>query len=105
MFEKHILTLVYISFTVNIMHLSSQCSGCFQGLSCGIRIEIINLLRDKKRLDVTDIAKHFEVTQPTISHHLIYLKKMGILKSSREGRKIYYSIHPKCELDDCSIFV
>jgi ArsR family transcriptional regulator, arsenate/arsenite/antimonite-responsive transcriptional repressor len=86
------------------MHLSSQCSECFLGLSCGVRLNIVNLLQKKKKLSVTEIAKHFKVTQPTISHHLIYLKEMGILRSRRVGRKIYYSIHPECGRDECSIF-
>ena len=86
------------------MHLSSQCSGCFSGLSCGVRLDIVSLLQKNKKMSVLEIAKHFKVTQPTISHHLIYLKEMGILRSRREGRKIYYSIHPKCGWDDCTIF-
>jgi DNA-binding transcriptional ArsR family regulator len=86
------------------MHLSSQCSGCFLGLSCGARLDIINLLQKKKKLSVSEIAKYFKITQPTISYHLIYLKKNGIIRSGREGRKIYYSIHPKCGWGDCILF-
>ena len=86
------------------MKLRSACSGCFAGLSCGVRIEILGLLQAGKRLSVMEIAKHFEVKQPTITHHLKYLEKAGILASKRQGRKIYYSISPKCGWETCEVF-
>lgn len=86
------------------MKLKSSCSGCYAGLSCGIRVDIINLLQKKKKISVTDITKHFKVTQPTISHHLQYLKESGIIKSKKEGRNVYYYINPKCG-SDCGVFI
>lgn len=83
----------------------SSCSGCFAGLSCNIRAEIVNLLQNKKRLSVMTIAKHFKVTQPTVTHHLHYLKTVGILSAKKEGRQIYYYINPKCGWDNCRIFI
>jgi len=85
------------------MDFDGSCSGCFAGLSCGIRIEIINLLKKKKELSVSEIAKHFKVTQPTITHHLQYLKESGILTSKKEGRMVYYSLNPQCK-KDCALF-
>lgn len=86
------------------MRLKPQCAGCFASLSCGIRVQIINLLEKNKQMSVMEIAKHFKLTQPTISHHLHYLKDMGILTSERKGRKIIYHIDPKCGIDNCEIF-
>ncbi len=86
------------------MKFETGCAGCFAGLSCGIRVEIINLLKEKDRMSVLEIAKHFKVTQPTITHHLKYLKQAGILNSKKEGRKVYYFISPKCGKEKCSIF-
>jgi len=87
------------------MKFKSGCSGCFAGLSCGVRIEIINLLRNKKRMSVMEIVKHFKITQPTITHHLQYLKTAGILSSNKKGRRVYYYINPKCGWDNCKVFV
>ena len=53
---------------------------------------------------IEEIAKYFKVTQPTISHHLLYLKEAGILKSRREGRNSNYYIDPKCGWDMCEVF-
>ncbi len=87
------------------MKLKSGCVGCFAGLSCNSRIEIINLLKEKGKLSVLQIAKHFEITQPTISHHLQYLEEAEILISEKVGRKVFYSIHPKCQKKNCQIFL
>lgn len=86
------------------MSLGSSCAGCFAGLSCSTRIEIVNLLEEKGTMSVLEIAKHFNVTQPTVTHHLQYLKESGILQSNKEGRKVYYFIHPKCHSKNCKIF-
>ena len=85
------------------MKFNSRCSGCFAGLSCETRVEIINLLQKKGNMQVTDIANNFQLRQPTISHHLKYLRDMGIVTSKRDGRKIYYYIHPKCA-GACRVF-
>lgn len=89
---------------LKIMKLHSSCSGCFAGLSCDTRIDIINLLQEKGPRSVLDIAKHFKVTQPTITHHLKYLKELEIVKSERKGRQIFYSVDSKCTDTDCEIF-
>lgn len=86
------------------MKLNSGCSGCFAGLSCAARIEIINLLKDKDEMSVLEIAKHFNISQPTITHHLQYLKEAGILNSKKAGKYVYYFINLKCSLKECEIF-
>jgi DNA-binding transcriptional ArsR family regulator len=86
------------------MKFQSQCAGCFAGLSCGQRIEILSLLQQNKKMSVMEIAKHFQISQPTITHHLQYLKTAGILSSKKEGKYVYYFIDPKCDLLNCNLF-
>ncbi len=88
------------------MKLSSACAGCFAGLSCGTRIEILNLLSEKDEMSVLEIAHHFQVTQPTITHHLKYLREVGLLSSHKEGTKVFYSLSQpdSCKNYDCEIF-
>ncbi len=86
------------------MKLTSACATCFAGLACQTRIGIISLLQEKKEMSVMEIAKHFEVTQPTITHHLKYLKDTGVLNSRKKGRKVYYFISEKCKKGECGIF-
>lgn len=87
-----------------MMKLDSGCAGCYAGMSCQTRIAIINLLEEQRELNVSAIAKQFEVTQPTITHHLKYLEEAGILQAVKRGRQVFYSIHPKCGKEICNIF-
>lgn len=98
------MTCVYIYPIVCYMKLQSGCSGCFAGLSCSTRIEIINFLQEKKKLSVSELAKHFQVSQPTITHHLQYLKEAGALDYQKVGRKVYYFLDPKCGFSECEVF-
>jgi len=86
------------------MKLKSGCVGCFAGLSCDARVGIINLLQTEGSLSVLEIAKHFNLTQPTITHHLKYLQKVKILSSKKQGRNIFYFLHQKCKDNICNIF-
>jgi ArsR family transcriptional regulator len=44
---------------------------------------------------VCDISEGFDVTQPTISHHLKVLKDAGLLTSERRASWVYYSVVPE----------
>jgi ArsR family transcriptional regulator, arsenate/arsenite/antimonite-responsive transcriptional repressor len=44
---------------------------------------------------VCDISADFDVTQPTISHHLKVLKDAGLLASERRASWVYYSVVPE----------
>lgn len=66
-------------------------SEMLKALGDPIRLEIVKLLVGKE-LCVCDIISSFQVSQPTISHHLKVLKYAGIVKDSREGKWIYYRL-------------
>jgi DNA-binding transcriptional ArsR family regulator len=55
-------------------------------------------------MPVMEIANHFKLTQPTISHHLQYLKGAGIVDSEKKGRRVYYFISRKCKEGRCGLF-
>ena len=44
---------------------------------------------------VCDISADFDVSQPTISHHLKVLKDAGLLASERRASWVYYSVIPE----------
>ena len=44
---------------------------------------------------VCDISGDFDVTQPTISHHLKVLRDAGLLASERRASWVYYSVVPE----------
>ena len=64
----------------------------FKALNDPTRREILELLK-KGDLTAGDIADRFDMTKPSISHHLDLLKQAGLVVSLREGQFIKYSIN------------
>ena len=55
------------------------------------RREILRLLRERD-LAAGDIASRFDMTAPTVSHHLSVLKDAGLVQAERNGRSVVYSV-------------
>lgn len=55
------------------------------------RLRILSALAITE-LCVTDISRVLELNQTTVSHQLRFLKNIGIVKSSRVGKVIFYSL-------------
>ncbi|MEW9700167.1 autorepressor SdpR family transcription factor [Paenibacillus sp. SI8] len=64
----------------------------FKALSDPTRRAIIKLLRDKDRT-AGEIAEHFQMTKPSISHHLNALKTAKLIVDERQGQNIMYSLN------------
>lgn len=62
----------------------------FTGVGDSMRLEIIFLLGEHERLNVGEIAAHFHLSRPAISHHLKVLKDARILKSQKSATEVYY---------------
>lgn len=63
----------------------------FKALSDPTRRKILELLQDKS-LSAGEIADYFQITKPSISHHLSILKNSGLIIDERQGQNIIYSI-------------
>jgi DNA-binding transcriptional ArsR family regulator len=64
----------------------------FKALNDSTRREILELLK-KKDLTAGEIADRFNISKPSISHHLDLLKQAGLVQSVKEGQYIYYSLN------------
>ena len=71
-----------------------------KALSDGTRLKIVEFLLDGEKC-VCEIFPHVKMTQSTVSFQLGVLEKCGILKSRRDGKRIFYSIE---DLRVCDIF-
>ena len=71
---------------------NGQFLRLFKALSNQDRIDIVKLLKEKKEMFAQDIEKRFYLEQSTTSHHLNVLRRAGITKARKEGRKVFYSI-------------
>jgi DNA-binding transcriptional ArsR family regulator len=70
-----------------------NCVDMLVALTDVTRLKIIALFYENKELCVTSIAERFELTRPTISHHLNLMKRAKLLNSRKEGKEIYYSFN------------
>jgi DNA-binding transcriptional ArsR family regulator len=80
-----------------------QAASKLRAMAHPMRIAIIELLNDGKRLSVTEIYRKLKIEQAAASHHLNILKNKGVLASQREGKKIFYSLKSQVltEIIDC----
>lgn len=70
----------------------------FKALNDQTRREILNLLRQKD-MPAGDIAEAFQITKPSISHHLDILSQAGLVTSEKQGQFVIYSLNTTV-LDD-----
>lgn len=64
----------------------------FKALSDPTRREILGLLR-KGEITAGDLAEHFDMTKPPMSHHFAVLKDADLITSRREGQQIWYGLN------------
>ncbi len=58
------------------------------------RLQIVQLLSDGERC-ACKLLERFEITQPTLSHHMRILCESGLVEVRREGKWSHYSLN--CE--------
>ena len=64
----------------------------FKALNDPIRRKILELLKEKD-MSAGEIADHFNITKPSISHHLDLLKQADLVVSIKQGQFVYYSLN------------
>lgn len=69
-----------------------QTVNIFKALSDETRLRILSLLLTEGELCVCDIIATLKQPQSTISRHLAYLRKTGMVSDRRCGLWMYYSI-------------
>ncbi|HEX6981173.1 MAG TPA: autorepressor SdpR family transcription factor [Balneolaceae bacterium] len=67
-------------------------NNLFKALKDPTRRKILHLLREKD-LNAGEIADAFDISKPSISHHLDLLKQAGLIRGERNGQFIHYSIN------------
>lgn len=67
-------------------------NSVFKALNDATRREILELLQAQD-LSAGEIAEHFNISWPSVSHHLDILKQAGLVTSQKEGQYVYYSLN------------
>ena len=68
----------------------------FKALGDPVRLRLLSLIasHDGGQACVCDLTGMFDLTGPTISHHLKVLREAGIIDGERRGTWIYYRVLP-----------
>lgn len=64
----------------------------FKALADPTRRKILELLSEKDR-SAGEIADYFQISKPSISHHLSILKSAGLVTDERQGQNIIYTLN------------
>lgn len=79
-------------YIINVLIKQKQMNDIFKALNDPTRREILKMLRQQD-MTAGDIAAKFEMTAPSISHHLDKLKRAGLVTMVKQGQFILYSIN------------
>lgn len=67
----------------------------FRALGDPSRLEIFRLIAAQSEpICACDVVARFDLTQPTISHHLKVLRDAGLITAARRGVWAYYAVAP-----------
>jgi DNA-binding transcriptional ArsR family regulator len=67
-------------------------NSIFKALNDETRREILELLKVKD-LTAGEIADYFNISKPSISHHLDILKRADLISSEKKGQFVIYSLN------------
>jgi ArsR family transcriptional regulator, arsenate/arsenite/antimonite-responsive transcriptional repressor len=73
-----------------------EMARTFKALSDPVRLRLLSLIASHEGGEacVCDLIGPFDVSQPTISHHLKVLREAGLVGSERRGTWVYYWVRP-----------
>lgn len=86
---------ITLKFETIFRHLSKyiiKMNTIFKALNDETRRGILELLR-KGDMTAGEIADHFNISKPSISHHLDLLKQADLVTSDKQGQFIIYSLN------------
>lgn len=67
-------------------------NALFKALNDETRRQIVELLKEKD-MNAGEIADHFTMSKPSISHHLDILKRADLITSEKKGQFVEYSLN------------
>ena len=74
---------------------AERMAGIAKALADPVRLQLVDVLRKHAgKVCVCELVPLFELSQPTVSHHLKVLRDAGIVASERDGLWAYYYVLP-----------
>jgi ArsR family transcriptional regulator len=74
---------------------AARMAAVAKALGDPVRLQLVDVLRRHAgKVCVCELVPLFELSQPTVSHHLKVLRDAGIVGSERDGLWAYYYVIP-----------
>lgn len=74
---------------------SQAVAHMFKALGDPVRLRLMSLIASVEEACVCDLTPAFDLSGPTISHHLKTLRAAGLVDSERRGTWVYYWVKPE----------
>src|SRR6186713_242859 len=71
-----------------------KAAGVLRAVNHKLRQSMIKLLEENGKMTVTEIYVKLRLEQSVASQHLAILRQAGVVKTTRDGKFIYYSVNP-----------
>ena len=80
---------------------AEQVAPLLKALADPVRLRLMSMVasREGGEACVCDLTEGFELSQPTISHHLKVLYEVGLLDRSKRGVWVYYRVRSEALAD------
>jgi len=76
-------------------HEAERMAGIAKALGDPIRLQLVDVLRKHAgKVCVCELVPLFDLSQPTVSHHLKVMRDAGVVDSERRGLWAYYYVKP-----------
>ncbi len=69
-----------------------KMNSLFKALNDETRRQIVELLKERD-MNAGEIADQFNISKPSISHHLDILKRADLITSEKKGQFVEYSLN------------
>ncbi|MCX4556277.1 ArsR/SmtB family transcription factor [Streptomyces sp. GTA36] len=75
---------------------AAELAKAFKALGDPVRLRLLSMIasREGGEVCVCELTPAFELSQPTISHHLKLLRQAGLIDCERRGTWVYYWVQP-----------
>jgi ArsR family transcriptional regulator, arsenate/arsenite/antimonite-responsive transcriptional repressor len=74
---------------------AERMASIAKALADPVRLQLVDVLRKHAgKVCVCELVPLFDLSQPTVSHHLKVLREAGIVDSERQGLWAYYYVTP-----------
>ena len=80
--------------------MTTDCVEFCKALADDTRQRILVMLLDGEKC-VGDIVDAFDMTQPTISHHLSVLRRLRLVTSRKKGKLVFYALNHENVVQCC----